>query len=313
MSSCPICGEKFASEHGVKVHAGRSHDTSLAGETVACATCGTEISRQPYEVQKYENHFCSDKCETEWRSERYSGEKNPYSSGRVSITCKCCNKDFEVAPYREQTARFCSVDCKATFQSEELSGADSHAWEGGPETAICEYCGDKFEFYASEGTTRRFCSYECLGRAREETMQGEQNPSWDGGKETLECETCGERYEVFPANAEKSRFCSYECVGRAHQQNRSGANSPRWRGGYEPYYGPNWHQQRYRRLAIDQARCQDCGMTDAESHQQYDAELEVHHQVPFREFAADENTDYKAANALDNLITLCKSCHSQRE
>ena len=43
--------------------------------------------------------------------------------------------------------------------------------------------------------------------------------------------------------------------------------------------------------------------------------LHVHHLRPFREFgyARDENENYLEANDLDNLITVCPSCHAKIE
>jgi len=309
MSECPICGDEFKSDHGVKIHAGRSHNTSLAGETVECETCGTEITRQPYEVRKYENHFCSDQCEKEWQSNTFTGKENPNWGGRVTLNCEQCGDEFDVPPHKEGSARFCELDCKAEFESEHRSGADAPAWEGGPETLTCDYCGEDYSVISAEADESRFCSYECKGKAYETSKRGEGNPSWSGGKETLECEYCGQKYEVFPAVVDGSRFCSYECIGEHHREVRSGEDSPSWQGGYEPYYGPNWHQQRQRRLVHDQARCQECGKTDAESIAEHGASLEVHHQTPFREFTEGNDADFEAANNLSNLITLCKTCH----
>lgn len=70
-------------------------------------------------------------------------------------------------------------------------------------------------------------------------------------------------------------------------------------------YGPNWAQQRLRARARDGFRCRRCGISEAELGR----ELDVHHKVPFREF----DGRYTAANALDNLVSLCPSCHSRAE
>ncbi|MCZ7542287.1 MAG: DUF1998 domain-containing protein [Anaerolineae bacterium] len=72
-------------------------------------------------------------------------------------------------------------------------------------------------------------------------------------------------------------------------------------------YGPNWPQQRDAARARDGYRCQRCGLSEAEAGRQHD----VHHLRPFREFGyvRDVNAHYKEANRLDNLTTLCRSCH----
>lgn len=43
------------------------------------------------------------------------GER-PELRTQVVIICKCCGKDFMVQKYREQTALFCSYQCKFKFQ-----------------------------------------------------------------------------------------------------------------------------------------------------------------------------------------------------
>ncbi len=67
-------------------------------------------------------------------------------------------------------------------------------------------------------------------------------------------------------------------------------------------YGPGWGKIRERVRARDGYKCQVCGLP--ESGRQHD----VHHKVPFRAFASREE-----ANRLENLITLCPSCHRKVE
>jgi len=67
-------------------------------------------------------------------------------------------------------------------------------------------------------------------------------------------------------------------------------------------YGPGWAQIRDRVRARDQYTCQVCGLV--ETKRQHD----VHHKVPFRAFPS-----FVEANRLENLITLCPSCHGKAE
>jgi DEAD/DEAH box helicase domain-containing protein len=75
-------------------------------------------------------------------------------------------------------------------------------------------------------------------------------------------------------------------------------------------YGPNWQEQRQRVLERDEYRCRTCG-TEGRSGQG----LHVHHVRPFREYGyvPGHNDTYLLANALDNLVTLCPSCHRRAE
>jgi DEAD/DEAH box helicase domain-containing protein len=67
-------------------------------------------------------------------------------------------------------------------------------------------------------------------------------------------------------------------------------------------YGPDWSRTRDRVRARDKYTCQVCGAV--ETNRQHD----VHHKTPFRAF-----TSYVEANRLDNLTTLCPSCHHKVE
>jgi len=75
-------------------------------------------------------------------------------------------------------------------------------------------------------------------------------------------------------------------------------------------YGPNWEAQRTAARARDGHRCRRCGAPEREGR-----EHDVHHLTPFRVFGyvPGKNDFHKIANRLDNLITLCASCHRQAE
>lgn len=64
-------------------------------------------------------------------------------------------------------------------------------------------------------------------------------------------------------------------------------------------YGPNWASQRQKALTRDNHRCQMCGDT---------SKLHIHHIKPFRQYPS-----YLEANILENLLTLCPTCHRQAE
>jgi len=74
-------------------------------------------------------------------------------------------------------------------------------------------------------------------------------------------------------------------------------------------YGPNWQTQRKLALERDGHRCRTCGAGGDETL------LHIHHIRPFREYGyiPGENENYKFANQLDNLVTLCPSCHRRAE
>ncbi|ERG91723.1 MAG: hypothetical protein J07HQW1_01757 [Haloquadratum walsbyi J07HQW1] len=73
MPSCPICGDKCDTNREIRIHASRSHDTTLAGEPTECGNCGTDIRRPQHHLEEENTVFCSDECETEWRTEARRG------------------------------------------------------------------------------------------------------------------------------------------------------------------------------------------------------------------------------------------------
>lgn len=67
-------------------------------------------------------------------------------------------------------------------------------------------------------------------------------------------------------------------------------------------YGPQWPGLRRQVRERDKYRCQACGVVeDGRSH-------DVHHLQPFRSFHSREE-----ANRLENLVTLCPTCHRKAE
>jgi DEAD/DEAH box helicase domain-containing protein len=74
--------------------------------------------------------------------------------------------------------------------------------------------------------------------------------------------------------------------------------------------GPNWEQQRSRARARDGHRCRHCGAPERPNRAH-----DVHHVQPFRTFGyvRGKNDHYLEGNRLENLVTLCRSCHRRVE
>ncbi len=67
-------------------------------------------------------------------------------------------------------------------------------------------------------------------------------------------------------------------------------------------YGSDWARIRDRVRARDKYQCQVCGTIET------DRQHDVHHKTPFRAF-----TSIEEANRIENLTTLCKTCHRKVE
>ena len=82
----------------------------------------------------------------------------------------------------------------------------------------------------------------------------------------------------------------------------------RWRHDPLTGRGADWDRARQEARARDGFRCRLCNAPEP-SDRQHD----VHHIRPFRQFRGGASGDHRAANDLDNLITLCPSCHRVAE
>jgi predicted HNH restriction endonuclease len=118
---------------------------------------------------------------------------------------------------------------------------------------------------------------------------------------------CGKGFYKAPSLQIKQKylFCSQECMGKYWEEYRvfAGENNGNYIGSYDKhkkYYGENWRKQRREARKRDNYKCVMCGITEEE----YGMELSVHHIIPFVAF-----DDYREANKLSNLISVCESCH----
>ncbi len=75
-------------------------------------------------------------------------------------------------------------------------------------------------------------------------------------------------------------------------------------------YGPSWPAASRAARARDGNRCRQCSAPERQERAH-----DVHHLRPFREFGyvPGENRHDLQANALDNLVTLCATCHHRAE
>ena len=176
-------------------------------------------------------------------------------------------------------------------------------------TVECSNCGDTVETFPSlvEKQDHFFCDDSCMGEWESEEYSGEGNPRYS--KYEKECFNCGElvlRAHWVHESSERT-FCDQQCRGEWVKETglMRGENSPHWKGGTSyRYYGAEWRYIRKEILDRDDYECQYCGLTDAESQEQYGCSLHVHHRTPVRNYDSVED-----AHERDNLVTLCNRCH----
>lgn len=100
------------------------------------------------------------------------------------ITCQICQKEFKVSAARKDTAKFCSVKCKAVFQHLYIHGANHPRWTEAQRVKVCQECGIEFVQKPTEAIStfqkRKFCGNKC-GWIGQNYYAGENHPNWTGG------------------------------------------------------------------------------------------------------------------------------------
>jgi len=122
----------------------------------------------------------------------------------------------------------------------------------------------------------------------------------------VRCRGCGKRFPLprwYTEQGIRYRFCSDRCRGAWEMAQEDEAFRLHLKGRPE-YRGGNWEAQAGRARSRDGYRCQICGVTEEALKRQ----LDVHHRVPFRLFESAAE-----ANRLDNLLSVCRSCHRRLE
>ena len=195
--------------------------------------------------------------------------------------CKGCGSEF----YDTKAQRTYCDDCNPN------AGEHNGNWKGREETAECQLCGNEFSYYpsAKKGVYCPKCVEESdkfLGTPAHELKETERIER--------ECDYCGDGMSVLKSDWERGhgRFCSHECL--CLWMSKDGATT----------YNRGWFRARRLALERDNYSCQNCGKGADDLGQEPD----VHHQTPVRLF-----DDAEDAHALENLISLCRSCHAHIE
>lgn len=218
---------------------------------------------------------------------------------QVPVKCEICAKEWTVKPSRaaQNNAITCSRECLATLRSRNII-----RYRGSAETrnATCESCGKEFVRKPSQlakyGAT--YCGKECQNKAK----LGVPNLKLQT-RQMYHCEICGAEVWRTESTKEPHVYCSRACYGRdtpnkpKEKPNMQGEKHWRWKGGVSSLpYAPGWDKRL--RASIrkrDDYTCQICKLVTEEP-----GALVVHHK------------DWgKTNHHPDNLITLCRSCHSR--
>jgi hypothetical protein len=243
-----------------------------------CPQCGKNFSYWLSTMKGKPKVHCSRKCQS--------------LSGRVSATCPVCSVEF--SRHKSEPSVCCSRKCADRHKEKDENYTTFACYECGKEVRrlTCQFNGaEKYHF----------CGRQCFAAwmARTKIISAPRL-----NRVRRSCEICEAEFDTIPSEVAMgwARFCSRKCCGVWMARTFVGENSAHWRGGYDPYYGPNWSEQRRQVRARDNYTCQRCGVTES----QLERELDVHHVMPFRTFGRDR---YAEANNPDNLKCYCAGCH----
>lgn len=261
---------------------------------IICSQCDSRFKRSPSDINDGDN-FCSTEC---WQQNK-----------NVIVECSECGKEDSITKneYQNKENHFCDRKCLGAWQSKNNRG-ENHPRYNKIEIS-CDNCEKVFKRKPSlvEKSEKHFCGMEC----RDESYNEDE---WGFGPEKkileIECDNCGKSFEKYPSRIKRSKyhFCTEDCHYKYYSKNglREKENNPFWNGGKtQRYYGPNWREKRKERLAKDNYQCLRCGISNSENKEKYGKSLSVHHIIPIKQF----NRDYESANKVQNLVSLCNSCH----
>ena len=195
------------------------------------------------------------------------------------IPCPICGKMFRVNPSNRTEKSTCSRKCRGMMKRNRIQ-------------VTCHQCGKVFARCPSQVTKEKsFCCMKC----KQDFWRGSNHSSYNSIECT--CQTCNKTFIRTKYKVDKfgGKYCSQHCSSLAQVI-----------PGTSEYRGPNWDEQRRKARKRDNYTCQGCGI----DQHYYGKCLDVHHIIPFRNFGVEK---YLEANRLENLVSLCKTCHMRIE
>ena len=180
----------------------------------------------------------------------------------------------------------------------------------------CPVCGDTFTRYKSKverANHANVCSRTCHYEGR---SLGIIDRDVEGGYNVeptvyqRECKNCGGEFST--TATEDYQHCSRGCFLEAHSDRMTGKGNPAYIDGSTKekrcYRGPHWAKTRKKVYERDNYTCQRCGVKCI-SRKAFNGEngeklIQAHHINGY------ESPD---SNTMDNLVTLCASCHGEVE
>jgi len=153
---------------------------------------------------------------------------------------------------------------------------------------ICQQCGKEFDPVNERPShPAKYCSRHCRDLAQTTRV-------------TLICRQCGKPFErkayMKDWSQERGPFCGFDCYAQWQSDNVCGEANPNFVPQSNSRGAGQMGRNRLLALERDGYKCVECGSTNR---------LHIHHGEEWR-------PDQEAPHALDNLVTLCASCHRKK-
>lgn len=145
---------------------------SCGEEIVKCDQCGKPFKKNLNKIKKEKHNFCSQGCDSLWKSINWRGEKSPgWRGGKQKVICAQCGKEFEKTPARVNIGNnFCSQSCVGIWNSINQCGENHPGWMGGKRTIRKAYCpiwtDKEFKEYIFERDGHKCQNPGCWGTSK---------------------------------------------------------------------------------------------------------------------------------------------------
>lgn len=261
-----------------------------------CEQCGKPFHIVPSRLNNSKHHFCSRTCQNTYQAR--ARVKDIVED--LNCTCTYCGKKFHKKKSHVAKQNFCNIECRKKYRAEQRV------------SKVCETCGKEFTVIKSHSHRTRFCSVKCHDTYQRRFYK------------TAKCATCGKEIQVDKTKQSYSKtglfFCSNKCVGKYF----TGEKSPTYKGtrtvlkilrGYFELYQRRPAFKRYNKV------CQICGGAADHVHHIYPLHKmvedfkKVHPELDFNKdcyyIASLFIKECNIFNNPDNLLPVCKGCHTE--
>lgn len=131
---CLECGKKFTSDRKSRKFCSIecSAKSQRNREEALCDYCNKPIKLKKSRIERTNHRFCNNECYKKWLLSENNLLTDRKSScyNQIEVLCEHCNKSIKRAKslIERRNHHFCSQECRGKWQSENLSGENSHLW-----------------------------------------------------------------------------------------------------------------------------------------------------------------------------------------